>query len=66
MRKESVARVLEVQCIYYFSRVFNSSSTGIQARPLKYFRFSDLQKYFLIMLNKSFLFSDYDHESLIG
>ena len=41
-----------------FSRVFNSLSTGIQARRLRYFRFSDLQKYFLdlfIMLNKSFI-----------
>ena len=52
----------------YFSRVLNSLSTGIHARRLRYFRFSDLRKCFLglfIMLNKSFLLSDYVavHES---
>ena len=55
----------------YFSRVLNSLSAGIQVRPLRYLGFSDLQKCFLdlfimpryfkiwIMLNRSFLLSDY-------
>ena len=46
----------------YFRGVLNSLITGIQARRLRYLGFSDLQKCFLdlfIMLNKSFLLSDY-------